>query len=256
MMMRCRSRAFGLAVACLLGWVLAGCAAAPPQEPAVGVVLLGETHDRAADHRWQLAQIEALYAREPGLAIGLEMVPRSRQAALDDWTAGKLDEAQFLRAVDWQNSWGFDYALYRPVFDFARAQRVPMLALNVDRAVVRAVGKGGWPALQAWPDLALGRPAAPQPAYSRYLAAAFAGHGQAKDSDALNRGFARFTDVQLLWDRAMAVRIADARVAGVKLVVVLAGSGHVRDGWGIGCQLQDLGIASTALVAPEAAATP
>jgi hypothetical protein len=109
MMMRLRSRAFGLAARPAgLGPGRLRRDAAPAIRP--GVVLLGETHDRAADHRWQLAQIEALYARQPGLAIGLEMVPRSRQAALDGWTAGKLDEAQFLQAVDWQNSWGFDYA--------------------------------------------------------------------------------------------------------------------------------------------------
>src|SRR5882762_1378930 len=37
MVMRCRSRAFGLAAACLLGWILAGCAVAQPGQPAVGV---------------------------------------------------------------------------------------------------------------------------------------------------------------------------------------------------------------------------
>ena len=249
--MQVRRKILGLASAALLGWLAAACAATPAAVQAEsGVVLLGETHDRAADHQWQLARIEALYAGQPHLAIGLEMVPRSRQAALDDWSAGRLDEAQFLQAVDWQNSWGFNYALYRPVFDFARAHRIPLIALNVDRTVVRAVAKDGWTALAAWPDLALGRPAAPSPDYNHYLAAAFAGHGQARDGDALNRGFGRFVAVQLLWDRAMAVRVAAARAAGAPLVVVLAGSGHVRDGWGISHQLQDLGIASTPLVAP------
>lgn len=242
------ARSLGLAALCGLAMVVAGCAAQPS---AGGIVLLGETHDDPAHHRWQLTQIEALYAREPRLAIGLEMVPRSRQAALDAWTAGRLDEARFLEAVDWQGSWGFDYALYRPIFDFARARRIPMLALNIDRAVVRAVREDGWPALAAWPDLALGRPVAPLPAYNRYLAAAFAGHGRTGDADALNRGYAGFVDIQLLWDRAMAARIAAERAAGTPLIAVLVGSGHVRDGWGIPRQLRDLGHASTALLAPQ-----
>ena len=242
-----------LVLAVLLGWLAAGCAVAPvPPRADGGVVLLGETHDRVEDHHWQLQRIAALYEEEPRLAIGLEMVPRGRQAALDDWIAGRLDEAAFLRAVDWQDSWGFDFALYRPIFAYARDHRIPLIALNVGRDVVRAVGKGGWAALQAWPDLDLGRPEQPSPEYNAYLAAAFAGHGQGAEGDALNRGFRRFVEVQLLWDRAMAIRIAQARAAGVPLVVVLAGSGHVREG--IPRQLRDLGYASTALVAPDAGA--
>lgn len=250
--MAMRGRIQALALVGLLGWSVAGCATPAPARPDGGVVLLGETHDRVADHHWQLQRIAALREEQPGLAIGLEMVPRSRQAALDAWTAGELDEAAFLREVDWDRSWGFDFGLYRPIFAFARMHRIPLIALNVDRDVVRAVGKEGWSALQAWPDLDLGRPVAPSPDYSRYLAAAFAGHGRAAEGDALNRGFRRFVDIQLLWDRAMAARIAEARATGTPLVVVLAGSGHVRDG--IPRQLRDLGYASTALVAPDAAA--
>lgn len=254
--MAMRGRIVTLGLVGLLGWSVAGCAmpvpARPvPDRPDSGVVLLGETHDRVADHHWQLQRIAALREAQPGLAIGLEMVPRSRQAALDDWTAGKLDEAAFLQAVDWERSWGFDFGLYRPIFAYARMHRIPLIALNVDRDLVRAVGKEGWAALQAWPDLDLGRPVPPSLDYNRYLAAAFAGHGRGAEGDALNRGFRRFVDIQLLWDRAMAARIAEARAAGTPLVVVLAGSGHVRDG--IPRQLRDLGYGSTALMAPGAA---
>ncbi|MGK9232937.1 ChaN family lipoprotein [Inquilinus limosus] len=247
--MKTRGRILALAVAALLGWSGAGCATAPEApRPDGGVVLLGETHDRVTDHHWQLQRIAALHEEEPGLAIGLEMLPRSRQAALDAWVAGTLDEAGFRREADWDRSWGFDFGLYRPIFAFARMHRIPLIALNVDRTVVRAVGKDGWAALQAWPDLDLGRPVAPSPNYNRMLAAAFAGHGRAAEGDALNRSFRRFVEVQLLWDRAMAARIAEVRAAGTPLVVVLAGSGHVRDG--IPRQLRDLGYGSTSLVAP------
>jgi len=239
-----------LVLAALFAWLVAGCASSPAApRPDGGVVLLGETHDRAADHHWQLRQIAALHDEEPRLAIGLEMVPRSRQAALDGWIAGKLDEADFLRAVDWQDTWGFDFGLYRPIFAYAREHRIPLVALNVDRQVVRAVSRGGWAALQARPDLDLGRPVAPSPEYDRYLAAAFAGHARAAEGDALNGGFRRFVEVQLLWDRAMAKRIAEARAAGMPLIVVLAGSGHIREG--IPRQLRDLGYDSLSLVAPE-----
>src|SRR5262249_12987990 len=154
-----------LALAGLLGWSVGGCAApaasTPPARQDGGIVLLGETHDRVTDHHWQLQRIAALREQEPKLAIGLEMGPRNRQAALDDRTAGKLNEAAFLRAVDWERSWGFDFGLYRPIFAYARMKGIPMIALNVDRDVVRAVGKEGWAALRAWPQLDLGRPVPP-----------------------------------------------------------------------------------------------
>ena len=48
------------------------------------VVYVGEHHDRAADHEAQRAIVEALHARDPQIAIGLEMVQRPYQPALDD----------------------------------------------------------------------------------------------------------------------------------------------------------------------------
>src|SRR5690554_1841257 len=47
------------------------------------VVLLGEQHERLAHHRWQLHTLAGLHAHEPRLAIGLEMLPREAQPALD-----------------------------------------------------------------------------------------------------------------------------------------------------------------------------
>lgn len=65
------------------------------------VVLLGERHDSAAHHRWQLATLQALQERSPGLSLGLEMVPRRLQPVLDRWVAGTLEERAFLDALDW-----------------------------------------------------------------------------------------------------------------------------------------------------------
>src|SRR5450830_1914951 len=60
------------------------------------VVLLGETHDAAEHHRWQLHTIAGLYALRPDLALGFEMLPRQVQPVLARWTNGELTEAAFL----------------------------------------------------------------------------------------------------------------------------------------------------------------
>lgn len=95
------------------------------------VVLLGEQHDQVAHHRWQLSTITALHSRQADMAIGLEMLPRKVQPALDQWIAGELDESQLLDRTQWYRYWGRDAELYLPILRFARDHRLPLIALNV-----------------------------------------------------------------------------------------------------------------------------
>ena len=53
------------------------------------VIYLGEQHDRHSDRQKQLEIIQALYRRNPQLAIGLEMFQRPYQQYLDAYIAGK-----------------------------------------------------------------------------------------------------------------------------------------------------------------------
>ena len=101
-----------------------------PRAAKQSVVLLGESHDSADDHRWQLQTIAALYAQRPQMAIAFEAFPRRVQPVLDRWVAGEFTEAQFLKAVDWYRVWNFDPQLYLPLFNFARINRVPMIAIS------------------------------------------------------------------------------------------------------------------------------
>ena len=103
------------------------------------IVLLGEQHDDAAHHAWQLQVLGALHALRPDMALGFEAFPRRVQAALDRWVAGDLSEAQFLEAADWDAVWRYPAELYLPLFRFARMHRLPMVALNVERSLTEAV---------------------------------------------------------------------------------------------------------------------
>lgn len=64
------------------------------------------------------------------LALGLEMVMARDQRHLDRYLAGELDERGFLRATRYQSTWSFPWLSYRPLLDFARQHRLPVLALN------------------------------------------------------------------------------------------------------------------------------
>jgi uncharacterized iron-regulated protein len=205
------------------------------------VVLLGETHDSAEDHRWQLHTLVQLHARRPELAVGFEMFPRRLQPVLDRWVAGELSEQAFLQQSEWDQVWGFDARDYLPLFHYARMNKLPMLALNVERSLPEAVDSQGWEAVPEARREGVSRPAQPSPAYLKELRTVFDHHPEKKGDEA---AFGRFVAAQTVWDRAMAEAIAAyLRKQPQALVVGILGAGHVRHGHGVGHQLKALGIA-------------
>lgn len=216
------------------------------------VVLLGEQHAQPEHQRWQLHTLAALHAHRPDLVLGLEMFPRRVQGVLDRWIAGELDERSFLRESEWDSVWGYDPAPYLPLFHFARMHRIPMVAMNVDRAVMGRIREHGFDNVPRAERDGVGRPAAPVPAYRESLEQVYRrharGHSQgpaaAPPGAGSGRGLERFIEAQLTWDRAMAEAIHGALQRETPpLVVGLMGSGHVEYRHGVPAQLADLGVA-------------
>jgi uncharacterized iron-regulated protein len=219
------------------------------------VVLLGETHDSAEDHRWQLHTIAALRVLRPNMVLGFEAFPRRAQPALDRWVAGELTEAELLAQSDWRNVWRVDPQLYLPLFHFARMHRVPMIALNVERSLAREVSQKGLDAIPRERLEGVGRPAAPAEAYVGRLLPIYAEHarrdGKPANPDRSDPQFRRFVESQQLWDRAMAEALAAAaKRPGRPLVVGLMGSQHIVHGHGVPHQLQDLGETEVVTLLP------
>lgn len=214
------------------------------------VVLLGERHDSAAHHQWQLDTLRALHLRRPSLVLGLEMFPRRVQPALDAWVRGELDETAFLEQSDWANVWRFDPGLYMDIFRYARDHGIPMRALNVEAAFTRSVGRAGFDATPVDQREGVTRPAEASKRYTRWLGQVFRTHrppGTRSDGGTL----VHFIDAQLVWDRAMAQGIHDAIVEHPDaLVVGLIGSGHLRHSDGVAHQLQDLGMSDHVTLLP------
>ena len=190
---------------------------------AAQVVLLGESHDNADHHRWELQTVAALAALHPKLVLGFEMFPRRVQAALDRWVAGKLSEAEFLKASDWSQVWGYDAAFYLPLFQFARLNRIPMVALNVERSFTRTVGANG---LAAVPPEKREGVSEPAPASEAYLDALVPSvctstrRRRAPPRRAADPEFRHFVEAQLVWDRAMAQALAAAAARDPDALVV------------------------------------
>jgi len=217
------------------------------------VVLLGEHHDDVDHHRWELQTTAALAALRKNLVIGFEMFPRRVQGALDRWVANELSEEEFLKASDWSRVWGYDPALYLPLFHFARINRIPMLALNVERELVRSVRSGGLASVPAEKREGVSRPA---PAGESYLERLFQSYAQHPENAhaapaRTDTGFQRFVEAQLLWDRAMAQAMVEAGTRHPDaLIVGIMGSSHVENGEGVQHQIESLGIAQVATLLP------
>lgn len=226
------------------------------------VVLLGETHDDAEHHRWQLSTLAGLHALRPRMLLGFEMFPRRVQPALDQWVAGRLTDQEFLRQADWATVWGYDPRLYLPLFHFARMHRIPMRALNVERSLVRRVGDEGWAAIPPSLREGVGDPAPAGPEYTRLLFRSYLDHqapGGGGDREARSPSqaeledpkFRRFVEAMLVWDRAMAEGLAGGLAREPEtLVVAILGSGHLRHGHGVPRQLRALGVPEVAVALP------
>ena len=189
------------------------------------VIFVGETHDRYDHHLNQLAVIRGLHDRGVALAIGMEPFQRPFQPYLDDFVAGRIDEATLLDRTEWAGRWRFDPALYRDILDYARRERIPLVALNAPTETVRQVSAYGIDGLDeleraVFPtriELAGG-------AYRRQLESIFQMHGHQMPDGHLQR----FLEVQYVWDQTMARTAADyLRDHPGTTLVALVGSGHV-----------------------------
>lgn len=244
-------------------WIIPGSGQTTQQEvitraAKASVVLLGETHVNADHHRWQLQALVALHAVRPNMVIGFEMFPRRVQAVLDKWVAGELSEKEFLRAAEWDRVWNTDANLYLPLFHFARMNRIPMRALNIETSLRHQVAEKGFYGVPVEEREGLTRPAEPSQAYVDYLLPIYKQHDRKgkKDGEITqdDPDFRRFIGGQQLWDRAMAQVLQQAvtESAGREkpLVVGVMGTGHVLHGFGVPHQLRDLGIKNVAALLP------
>jgi uncharacterized iron-regulated protein len=195
-------------------------------------VYLGESHATPAHHRLQAEIVEALLRDGRHVVVGVEMYTRPKQAFLDRWSRGELEEAEFLETSDWKGQWGFPFEAYRPVFEAARRHRLPMVALNVPRDWVRTVGREGLAGLpeehrrELPAEIHLGN------ADHRKVFESLMGGHPMTGARAEN-----IYAAQVVWDEGMA-DTALKWVSGLPpdpktVFVVIAGAGHIMYGQGI-----------------------
>ncbi len=194
------------------------------------IVYVGEYHDRFSHHNIQLQVIKAMHRKYPKIAIGMEMFQRPFQKALDEYISGAISERDFLKQAQYFKRWSFDYNLYKPILDFARFEKIPVVALNIRREITDKVSKAGMDALTDEERKEL--PALMDFSDAEYrvrLGQVFSQHRAPSE-----RSFESFYQAQILWDETMAQTIDEyVRKNPESRMVVVAGLGHIAYGSGI-----------------------
>ena len=195
------------------------------------IVYVGETHDNPASHRLELTVLRAMAERYPeGVALGMEMFTPAQQEILDRWVSGELSEKEFVKQSRWQDQWQMDFDYYRPLLDFAREQRIPVIGLNAPKSLVKSAARQELSELSDEERRRLPEMDREDPYHGAFVTAMYGDHGHG------NSGIEGFRRVQTLWDETMAesvVRYLESPAGNTRRMVVVAGGNHIRHGFGI-----------------------
>lgn len=197
------------------------------------VLFFGESHTDSIGHILESMLLQKLSAKYPGkTALSLEMFESDCQLVLNEYLQGQIREKDMIKdGRAWPN-----YKDYRPMIEFAKASKLPVIAANAPTRYIHIVTDKGLPALQQLNKDAL-KNLPPLPidtatgAYYEKFAAVMGGHSAMQGM--------KIYQSQNLWDATMGWWIAqyfkknrDSKILQVN------GSFHSEEKLGIVAQLQ------------------
>ena len=191
------------------------------------VVFLGENHDDPTGH---LLEFEVLnrafekYGKSRPVMLSMEMFERDAQIVVDEYWADLINESNFVQQSRAWNNYKTDY---RPLVEFAKTNKIPVIAANAPRRYVNRVSRLGReslavlsPEAKSWLAPLPYNQASPK--YAAKFNALMSGM-----NDTGNHGVSKILDSQSLWDATMADSIANALKQNKNaLVVHLSGGFH------------------------------
>ena len=244
---------------------------------ACDYILIGENHDSPHHHQMQASFLEALAKAGKKPAVGFEMLYSRNQHLLESFNQRKIKVAKFEENSGWQQSWGgYPFSLYAPIFTVVENYDLPVYGLNISRATIDSIKKEGFEKLHdsnlkneipdlpkeiIWPKdeqveyLHKIRKKTAQwqqsdekkqnpPASQKNTASVKNNDAKPNDKDSSPN----FLLVQSLWDTSMAESAILARKNSNAPMVIIAGSGHVENGWGIAHRIKTIEPEATVLL--------
>ncbi len=195
------------------------------------VVFLGENHDDTVAHALQFEIFKAAfknYGREKKVTLSLEMFERDVQTVVNEYLNGLISEQHFLAS---SRAWGNYKTDYRPLVEFAKENKLEVIAANAPRRYVNMVSRLGRDSLNNL-----------SPEAKKWLAPLPYGEASEAYGEKFNALMGQMSDSrtplkhnpilnsQVLWDATMAYWISENLKKNKKaLIVHLNGSFHTEN---------------------------
>src|SRR5215203_1072354 len=110
------------------------------------VLFFGEEHNDSAGHYLEDTIFKALHSQYGDqIILSMEMFETDGQLVLKEYLGGTIDEARFARDSRlWSN-----YKDYRPMIEYAKQNKIPVIAANPPRRYVNLVSRRGMRSLDS-----------------------------------------------------------------------------------------------------------
>lgn len=105
------------------------------------VVLVGDYHALPACQRYMAQLVEQLAATGRQVILGLETIFARDQHILEEWEAGKIEQAELRERIRFDMDWGYDWAPFYELLSRSRAAGVHIYGLDcMPRGDLRRIG--------------------------------------------------------------------------------------------------------------------
>lgn len=94
------------------------------------VIAVGDYHAYPQSQRTALRLLRALVKKGEFWNLGLECVGSHHQAELDRYLKGRMSLSALRRKIEFDSQWGFSWQPYAELFEYARENKIRLIALN------------------------------------------------------------------------------------------------------------------------------
>ncbi|MBU4501037.1 MAG: ChaN family lipoprotein [Nanoarchaeota archaeon] len=185
------------------------------------LVYFGEEHGSKYIHDLQLEVFKELNKGKK-FSVGLEMIQKNYQHVLDEYLTTDMDEDKLKKDLDWENTWGYDFNFFKPIFKYAKDKNLDIVALNAPREIVKKVARHGLESLVEEDYKYIPRKINLYDEEYENLKEIFKNHPGPGGDDFYRKMY----QAQSIWNETMAATIVNYLKDGNRILVI-AGDGHI-----------------------------
>ncbi len=201
------------------------------------VLVIGEEHDDKIGHQFKLELIKFLSSKNE-LILSMEMFETDQQIVLNEYLNGFIDEKTFQNDLKlWAN-----YEDYKPIIEFAKEKKIPVIAANAPRRYVRILSRKGFSELEKLteeskiylPSLYMIENFRDKN-YEKKILESISAHGKMSE-----QSLAQMLLAQNLWDASMSEQIYKKKQN--KKIIHINGRFHSDNRMGVVYRLEKMGL--------------